>query len=419
MKLRLGGIKGGETLVDKEDYPLLSTISWVKDNKNYVSGDTGTAKVKIHNFIMNPPKGYEVDHIDRNPLNNQRSNLRLLPMVKNREHKSKREGATSKYRGVVKAKDKFAARAKYGCRTRHLGTFDTELEAAQHRDLFIVKNDVEHLGLNFPDDREKYLKTEFVSKVRAETSKYVGVSKEGNSFKAASSLDGKQHYLGSFATETLAAQRYDKFVVDNNIPHRKLNFPEMHPTYNPETIKTLCEPLDATTVRLIINKNEGDADKVVKIDLEDYDKVKYYECNITPNNTVDVSIPDAKISLHRLVMKPKEFLIQVDHINSNPLDNTKKNLRFSNYQLNSQNKSKRKGDNTSDYFGVMRIKGKTWAGRIQLNYQRVYYQEYDDEEWCARGRDLHIILHLKDTHFKLNFEWTEKSIAEWRAKLNV
>ena len=33
--------------------------------------------IGVHRFIMNPLSGFQVDHINRNPLDNRRSNLRI------------------------------------------------------------------------------------------------------------------------------------------------------------------------------------------------------------------------------------------------------------------------------------------------------------------------------------------------------
>lgn len=45
-------------------------------------------------------KGYEVDHIDRNPLNNHISNLRELTSSENKRNTNKYKNCSSKYRGV-------------------------------------------------------------------------------------------------------------------------------------------------------------------------------------------------------------------------------------------------------------------------------------------------------------------------------
>jgi hypothetical protein len=41
----------------------------------------------MHRIIMNPANGFEVDHIDGNGLNNQRSNLRIVTRRQNQQNK--------------------------------------------------------------------------------------------------------------------------------------------------------------------------------------------------------------------------------------------------------------------------------------------------------------------------------------------
>ena len=86
-----------------------------------------------------------------------------------------------------------------------------------------------------------------------------------------------------------------------------------------QIIKTFCEDIDKNTVRLLMKDHP---DKIVKIDKEDYDRIKYYACYIEKNNYVAICVPETK-ALHRVLMNETNPKIFVDHINSNPLDNTK------------------------------------------------------------------------------------------------
>ena len=76
-----------EALVDDEDYERCMKYSWrvaifQKGMTEYAQRnlprDGGTRKGQyLHNFILPPPIGFTVDHIDRNGLNCQKSNLRF------------------------------------------------------------------------------------------------------------------------------------------------------------------------------------------------------------------------------------------------------------------------------------------------------------------------------------------------------
>lgn len=84
-------------------------------------------------FLDHVPNGHErvIDHIDGNKQNNYLWNLRI---VTNREnlnaHRVDRDRMDSPYPGVSRTATKWKARIYHDKKQRHLGVFDTELEAA-------------------------------------------------------------------------------------------------------------------------------------------------------------------------------------------------------------------------------------------------------------------------------------------------
>jgi len=82
--------KGKKALVDDEDFEHLSQLSWhAVDNHGlfypvtiYKTKDE-TIFLPMHRFLIHCPAGLEIDHIDRNPLNNQKSNLRAVTHKEN------------------------------------------------------------------------------------------------------------------------------------------------------------------------------------------------------------------------------------------------------------------------------------------------------------------------------------------------
>lgn len=99
--------KGYTTMVDDSDYDWLNQFNWhvcVKKCGHASAVKAPTLKdshTKMHRLILGitDPKVF-VDHKDRNPLNNQRSNLRPCSRAQNVVNTESRKNSTSKYLGV-------------------------------------------------------------------------------------------------------------------------------------------------------------------------------------------------------------------------------------------------------------------------------------------------------------------------------
>jgi hypothetical protein len=110
-------------------------------------------KIWMHNYIMHPTPGLEVDHIDGDNLNNMRSNLRLVPHWINCMNKKKRPGTSSKFIGVTKAKAKKKFESMYWeKKTRKhifIGYFTNEIDAAKAHDKVVRKLYGRYARVNF------------------------------------------------------------------------------------------------------------------------------------------------------------------------------------------------------------------------------------------------------------------------------
>ncbi len=86
-------------LVDDKDYVLVSQYNWYYNNgyaKTYHKGK----RIRMHRLILNASKRQQVDHRDRNGLDNRRSNLRICTIQENNRNVGLRKDNTSGYKGV-------------------------------------------------------------------------------------------------------------------------------------------------------------------------------------------------------------------------------------------------------------------------------------------------------------------------------
>jgi hypothetical protein len=74
-------VNGGKTIVDYDDFKRVENYSYY-NNHGYAARKTrihGANVIKyLHREITNAPKGFEVHHIDGNPLNNCKINLIIV-----------------------------------------------------------------------------------------------------------------------------------------------------------------------------------------------------------------------------------------------------------------------------------------------------------------------------------------------------
>ena len=129
--------KGAITSVDDGDYESVDQYKWTLSGSGYACreySDGGVMKrIYLHRALLNCPDGCEVDHINGNPLDNRRCNLRLATHQQNLCNQSKQHSATSsKYKGVYfdRVNRKWRAQITRAGVTHTLGRFNTEREAA-------------------------------------------------------------------------------------------------------------------------------------------------------------------------------------------------------------------------------------------------------------------------------------------------
>jgi len=134
--------RGKFALVDDEDFEELSKWNWflnIGTNTNYAERKTNCKEkkngaktsVRMHRFIMNPPKNMQVDHIDHNGLNNTKKNLRICTPSQNKMNTQLPSNNTSGFKGVHfhKRNKKWLAQIYVNKRRMYLGYFKSPEKA--------------------------------------------------------------------------------------------------------------------------------------------------------------------------------------------------------------------------------------------------------------------------------------------------
>ena len=124
--------QGIEFVIDAEDLSKVAGKTWHINAMGYPQTNIyseGTSPL-LHRIIMGDyEKGFCVDHIDRDKLNNRKSNLRICRQVDNAKNTSMRINNTSGFTGVREQHGKWYAEIRANGKTHRLGSFDS-FEAA-------------------------------------------------------------------------------------------------------------------------------------------------------------------------------------------------------------------------------------------------------------------------------------------------
>jgi len=85
---RIGLSRGASAVVDADDYEYLAQFNWHLSDQGYALGTINKKRVRMHRIVNDTPDGFETDHINRNKLDNRRSNLRTATRSENTLNKA-------------------------------------------------------------------------------------------------------------------------------------------------------------------------------------------------------------------------------------------------------------------------------------------------------------------------------------------
>lgn len=118
--------KGKVAIIDADDVEKVRTRNWNMSGR-YVRGTIRKGEdIFLHRFIFKPPIGMQVDHINCNPLDCRRVNMRLCTCAQNNRNVKRQSINKSGYKGVYwdKFRNKWHSQITINYKALFLGRFD-------------------------------------------------------------------------------------------------------------------------------------------------------------------------------------------------------------------------------------------------------------------------------------------------------
>jgi hypothetical protein len=371
-------------LVDEDDFEKVNKYKWNLGTGGYAQRTDKRKNIRLHHFVFKKPEnGNVIDHINQERLNDSKLNLREVSQSINSHNVKKNTNieTSSKYKGVYWHKNlqKWISRCTIEKKTKHLGVFKTEEEAAKAYDIYTLKKCGIEANNNNLVKYEDTLTINIDDLIKKSSNKYdipknITFNKTYNKFIAEKKYNNKK-YTGTYR-ETVDEALKDLEEIIQKIELLKQEEKKEH------------------NKKEITRNNEGIP----------YIKVKDIEVLVDEDNWHELSniswfinntgyIQNTKVGLmHRYIMKAKNGEL-VDHINNTIYDNRNCNVRIASYSLNAHNKTKSKNA-SSKYFGVFFNKNKKkWESRITYKGITHYLGRFEEEIDAAKAYNEGAIKH--------------------------
>lgn len=155
--------KGYEAIVDDSDFEYLNQWKWHYHvyARRWEQVNKKPISITMHRLLLEAEEGEFVDHINRNKLDNRRSNLRLCTKGGNIQNVGLRQDNTSGLKGVswynpsnYTPTKRWVARIYHSGKNRTIGYYHTKTEAAIAYNQEATKWFGEFAFLNYVDKLE-------------------------------------------------------------------------------------------------------------------------------------------------------------------------------------------------------------------------------------------------------------------------
>lgn len=237
--------KGLMMVVSPEDFEYLNQMSWYVGVNGYAMSGYGNyahTHVVSRVFGRRPGGNEVVDHVNRDPRDNRRENLRIITRQQNSYNSLGRKQRVSLYKGIVRPKPNsrngYWASLKVKPEKHRLGPFETQEQAAKAYDYFCRLHIPEYALLNFPDEvwsleeiktwimpkNPKAVKPIPFSRTRGGGG-FRGVIPFATKWKARLKYQGISTVGPARDTPEEAARDYDVMLMERWGDTRRLNFP--------------------------------------------------------------------------------------------------------------------------------------------------------------------------------------------------
>lgn len=157
-------------LFDAEQIDKIKDIKWYrcynkKYDATYITNRSGRV---LHKFLVECPSGYEVDHINRDTMDNRQCNLRICTHQQNQCNQALQKNNTSGVSGVsyYPPRSKFRARIKVSHQDIHLGYYSSFEEAVQARNVGMSYMFGEYAIYNDAPDPPSWIREKVIAQCR-------------------------------------------------------------------------------------------------------------------------------------------------------------------------------------------------------------------------------------------------------------
>lgn len=370
-------------LVSEQYNYILLKYNWRINILGYATATIDNVSWLLHRYIKivledsklntNNP----IDHINGIRYDNTNENLRIVTHAENSRNKLKKSGTISIHYGVSYAKGKYIVYLQ-NSGLRLSAAYDKENHAAWQYNLWIDEYEITHINKNIidePTDFKLHVKSIKINNLPK------GISKNNNGFNI--NFKKIQTFCKNYKEAIIILDKYKKddenerILVIKSIPIQR----------NTEGFAIIQKIRKSETIDIIIDDDNYYGLLIIdRISLSKY---------------VSITIDNKKKLLHRYILDYCGDDV-VDHINNNPLDNRKQNLRILTRKQNSQNRLS-KQNSSSIYIGVSwNTSHNKWKATITIDGKEKHLGYFTNETDAAIERDKNTLIYNKEFG-KLNF----------------